>query len=231
MTLKIGSDDLGNGYLKVGNEIIADVTSTGIAAAAGKTITANAVVPASQAEAEAGTDNTKPMTALRVAQALVPAKNIVVKQIVDTTDITLNDIATSYNNFGSSFSLTIPTSGQIRAAISARLRSDTTSTSLLYFGLRIGTTNYWFGRYDNNGAIADRNTMQSGAALNSYLESSGDSAAGATGSIEMGINISAVGLPTGNQTVQLIVARSVNACSLRGTTTPSRIVLTVKEAS
>lgn len=70
MSTGFRSGSSNDGAIQVDNADIIALSSTGAEAASGKTLTANRVNPASQVEAEAGSDNTKPMTPLRVAQAI-----------------------------------------------------------------------------------------------------------------------------------------------------------------
>ena len=154
------------------------------------------------------------------------------KQVTDSTDITLADIASSYGNFGSSFSLTIPSSGFLEVDFAGRLRNDAAGFGRLYVGLRIGTTNYWPGSFNGNGTTVRSEVLAAyDGTSGHYTETTGGTTGYGTVGTVRGLNIVAAGLPTGAQTVQLIVARSTVACSLRGTTTPSRVGITVRGAS
>lgn len=161
---------------------------------------------------------------------LAGGRGVTVVQVTDSTDITLNDIASSYSSFGSAFLLTIPTQGTLDIVMSGRLRSDVAATGEVYVGLRIDSTNYWFNMYNTSGSLTTQETMRSPVVLDGYLETYGAGTSQPNGGQPSSLNIAAASIPTGSKTVQMIVARAGDACSLRGTTTTSRVVLTLKEA-
>jgi len=108
------------------------------------------------------------------------------------------------------------------------------------FGIRIGSTNYWFGKFSYNGTIGYScllGTRTSAGydewygALIKYTSTSSlanDSAA-------LGLDIAANSVPTGTQTVQLIAACGVTGYTgigiLSGTTTTTRVALEFVSAS
>lgn len=144
-----------------------------------------------------------------------------------TGNITLSDIASSYNAFGTAFSVDIPTSGIINGFMTGRLRADTASGAGLYIGIRIGTTNYWLGSFGkrSSGVITDpvyynAIAVPAGSSLD-YSEYRGNIS-------QVSYSISAASIPTGTQTIQLIVARSSQAATLLGATTTSRFHLYIE---
>ena len=153
---------------------------------------------------------------------------VTTKLITDSTLINLNDVASSYNNVGSSFSAVIPTSGFIRISASCRLQNDFSgaTTMTLLFGIRIGTTNYWFSEWNVNGVLNRRGYLiVAVSALNEYTETYGSGGYAGNG-VPLEISIAGKSIPTGTQTIQLIASRvGGSACSLRGATTPTRVSL------
>lgn len=154
---------------------------------------------------------------------------VTIKLITDSTLINLNDVASSYNNVGSSFSAVIPASGFIRVSASCRLQNDFSGAAniALVLGIRIGTTNYWFGDYLATGVLTRRGyIIYSASVLNDYVENYGSGAFAGNG-LSQDMNILAKSIPTGTQTIQLIAARGTGttATSLRGATTTTRVVL------
>lgn len=150
--------------------------------------------------------------------------NAVTTQLVtDSTDILLNNYATpSYNNVGSSFSVNIPANGSIKlSSITARVLNNATATAHnVVFGIRISTTNYWFGYLDRNGTISASTVLSGLATASVYSEFKGTPTNSA-----FAIDVSANSVPTGAQTVQLIAAYDTTQSTLKGTTTQTRVVL------
>lgn len=163
-----------------------------------------------------------------------PDRRIVTRQVIDSTDITLNDIAGGYNNFGAAFNVVIPVAGVVRAILAARLSNDAAANGQVFIGIRIGAVNYWFGEYQRVVAgvgptVGQQNALGvTGAAINDFHEPKGFAAGQITGGVELGLNIAAAGIPAGSQSVQVVVARSASAaCSLRGTATNSRALIEI----
>lgn len=149
----------------------------------------------------------------------------------DTSDMALPLITSSYTAFGSPFSLDIPTTGVISGFMTGRFRTDANVTSSLYIGIRIGITNYWLGSGTRvSGGISFPSygyAMTTGATLNDYLQTSGQSTPN-FGATLVSSSVDALSVPTGTQTVQLIVASSTGTATLVGATTTSRFHLKVE---
>jgi len=157
---------------------------------------------------------------------------ITTKLVTDSTDIVLNDIASSYNNVGSSFSISIPVSGEIRISPDTfRLRADGATTTTACFGIRIGTTNYWPSYTQVVSGVGPTlnymSTLQVSASnTNDYIEADGAGISSYATVIVVKLPIQGKSIPTGTQTVQLISARSsAGACSFRGTAKPTRVTI------
>ena len=158
------------------------------------------------------------------------------KIITDSTDITpaLYSAGTAYTNVGSSFSINIPTFGLIKFSnLSGRVLNSAAATGhAIAFGIRIGTTNYWFGEFNNNGTITMAATTAQFAGsniANAYYEFNGSGSSSGTGPaadrlISM-MDITGAGIPTGIQTVQLIACSISTAPTLKGTVKQTRVVL------
>ena len=165
-----------------------------------------------------------------------------VKYITDATDITLVSLASSYVTVGSTFSVSIPTTGFITLrSFAGRLTySSGGGETALVFGIRIGSTNYWLG--------TSRNTA--GQTLYATIATYGNSAGyeefygapktynrdlGYQGLTSMVSDITVASIPTGTQTVQLIAAVYIVAGAgisiLKGTTTTTRVSLEFVTAS
>ena len=170
------------------------------------------------------------------------ASGPVIKYVTDATDITLVDIASSQVNVGTSFSVSIPTTGFINlTSFAGRLTwSSIAGVIGVAFGIRISSTNYWFGKWNSNGIINYTGICgtSSSAGFDEYYGSlikdprdqreSNDSAA-------LGLDIAANSVPTGTQTVQLIAAYGALSRTgigiLKGTTTTTRVGLQFSSAS
>lgn len=151
------------------------------------------------------------------------------KVVTDTTDISLVDIASSYTAFGASFAVDIPTQGHIWFTPALRLQSDVAASTVLAAGLRIGTTNYW-PRYSDNGTIAYNRVATALPSI--YREGFGLGDAVHIGGVSTGLDIAKSAIPTGTQTVQLIVARTdANAATIKGTAVTSRIFVQILDAT
>jgi hypothetical protein len=168
-------------------------------------------------------------------QAVVAPNSFITKLITDTTDIALavRAVATQ-SNVGSSFSVDIPTSGFIRmSSFTGRFLSNAVATAhKAGFGIRIGSTNYWFGTISDFGTTRYLNQFYWGTVANDYFESNGtpslsdnnvaaDTANGNTPTMD----IVAMGIPTGVQTVQLIAGYNDAQSTLKGTVKTTRVIL------
>jgi hypothetical protein len=161
------------------------------------------------------------------------------KTITDTTDITLVNVASSYVTVGSSFSVSIPTTGFIRVgSFAGRLTySSGGNETALVFGIRIGATNYWLGTWSRNGTTkySAITTFITGAGYEEYAGPPRSYGSGVYGLASMVSDITATSIPTGTQTVQLIAAADVASYAgisiLKGTTTTTRVGLEFVSAS
>ena len=168
-----------------------------------------------------------------------------VKYVTDATDITLPLIASSYATVGSSFSVSIPTSGIIKlSSFAGRILWSSVAADYVCttFGIRIGTTNYWFSKASSNGSINYTGMVASGTGAGYYDEyygtmiryNSAGSGFGQTG-MAFQMDIAANSIPTGTQTVQLIAACGAAGYAaigiLKGTTTTTRVAVEFVSAS
>ena len=160
----------------------------------------------------------------------------VIKYVTDTTDIAVTASAPTQTNVGATFSVSIPTTGFIRlGSFAGKIINNTSATYAgPTFGIRIGSTNYWLALGNLTGvdtyfpfAISATTT------LNDYVIMYGASN-GYTGGANFGwqhtIDIAALSVPTGTQTVQLIVGKNnfgsyTGNFTLKGTTNTTRVGL------
>jgi hypothetical protein len=165
-----------------------------------------------------------------------------VKYVTDATNITLVNIASSYVTVGSSFSVSIPTTGYINVtSFAGRLTWSSVADNVsCTFGIRIGSTNYWFGKFSYNGTIGysgllgTRNSAGYDEWYGALIKYTSTSSL-ANDSAALGIDIAANSVPTGTQTVQLIAACGANGYTgigiLSGATTTTRVSLEFVSAS
>jgi hypothetical protein len=165
-----------------------------------------------------------------------------VKYVTDTTNITLVNIASSQVNVGSSFSVSIPTTGYINVtSFAGRLTWSSVADNVgCVLGIRIGSTNYWFGKWSNNGTIlyagicGSRTSAGFDEWYGSLIKFVGTSA-NANDAAPLGLDIAANSIPTGTQTVQLIAAYGAVGFTgigiLSGATTTTRVALEFVTAS
>lgn len=157
----------------------------------------------------------------------VPPSGLTYKifQIEDTTDILLNNYATSgYSTIGSPFVVNIPSPGLIRfSSFAGRLLNNATATQHgVVFGIRIAGVNYWFTYLDSNGALSVVNQLNGGTTANVYTEWKGYE-----GAVPGVINQSNMAIPSGEQTVQLIAAYQTTQGTLKGTIAVTRAQLEI----
>lgn len=155
--------------------------------------------------------------------SLTSLSKIQTQLITDSTDILLNNYATpSYSNVGSSFSINIPANGVIRiSSFAGRLLNNATASQhSVVFGIRIGTKNYWFDYFNDNGTASVNTFINGGTTANAYREYFGTPS-----NPSYAIDVAAYAVPTGSQTVQLIAAYYTTQCTLKGTTKQTRVVL------
>ncbi len=165
--------------------------------------------------------------------AVVGSSNPVTTRVVtDTSDIVLALAAAgTQSNVGSTFSVNIPATGYIElAAFAGRiLNNATASVHKTCFGIRIGTTNYWFGQGSENGTFNVKSCIDSDTTASAYVEINGSpfyakSATTIDGATPV-IDIVALGVPTGVQTVQFIAGYQTNTVTLKGTVKTTRATL------
>ena len=158
----------------------------------------------------------------------------VIKYVTDTTDIAITAVAPTYSNVGSTFSVSIPTTGFIRvASFAGKIINNSALYSGPTLGIRIGSTNYWLAYGNLTGVDSYYNLILSGSnTLNDYTISYGGAngyLVGAVYSFPHTIDIVALSVPTGTQTVQLIVGKATgNAAgnfTIKGTTNTTRVGL------
>lgn len=146
----------------------------------------------------------------------LPASGPVIKYVTDSTDISVTNAANvGQHNIGSTFSVDIPTSGSFQLKqVVIRLRNDATDYASPTMGLRIGSTNYWFGVEESTAdgleiipfTISHNNTLND---ISTFYSGSGSSLLvnGTTRGSRPIRDIVESGIPTGTQTVQLVIAK------------------------
>lgn len=170
-----------------------------------------------------------------------------IKYVTDSTDISVTNIANvGQHNIGAAFSVDIPTSGSFEIKqVVMRWRNDTADNASPTFGLRIGSTNYWFGLEESttNGVeivpftVAHNNVQNEVSTMYS-----GPGSSVLFNGTRFGSNpvrdIVQSGIPTGTQTVQLVVAKPDFAASygtgdwtILGTSLTTRVAIQFTEYS
>jgi len=224
--LVLTSDTSGELKLQSAGADIATVNSSGITMASGMTLPASALtgsLPAIDGSALTG-------ISAGPAQAYV----------TDTTDIAVTaNVSAGYYVIGSSFSVDIPTSGYIALKnIVIQLVNDTSGPASPTFGLRVGGSNYWlvsgviagttyYGPvvFAGNATLSDVHNIYSGPHGSWHI------ATARSLGTDPKTDIINLGIPTGTQTVELIVAKagpSINAAydsnfTIKGTALTTRI--------
>ena len=158
------------------------------------------------------------------------------------------DIASSYSTIGSSFSISIPTTGIIRIASFAGRLVNTGGSDAVNFtlGIRIGSTNYWLGYNQRSYSSVTTNYYPSisgnTSVLNDYCNFYGAATTVAGIAVQyynnqspMCSDIAANSIPTGTQTVQLIGALykvpAVGTGTLKGTVVTTKFGIEFVSAS
>lgn len=159
---------------------------------------------------------------------------ITVPEITDTTDIALNGYNTQ-TNIGSTASITIPTKGRIELLFTGEVIFSSGSTYLI-MGIRIGSTNYWpISQSGGSGQVISSVYDQTGTSI--YQGYGGVLPQGGTSNIGdiaiVGLDIESLGIPTGTQTVQVIMAKGngLATTTVKGTVKTSRIYITTYDHS
>ena len=216
-------DTSGNLNLQSGGTTVVAVSSTGLAVTGNTAITGNVAITG---------------TLTSSGTAFGPT----VKYVTDATNITLANIASSQVNVGSSFSVSIPTTGYISVtSFAGRLTWSSVADNVgCVLGIRISSTNYWFGKWSNNGSILYSGLIgnQTSAGFTewygSLIKFAGTSA-NQNDQAPLGLDIVANSIPTGTQTVQLIAAYGAIGYTgvgiLSGATTTTRVALEFVTAS
>ena len=163
----------------------------------------------------------------------------VLKIVTDSTDIAVTASPPgTYYNIGSSFSVSIPTTGLIRlSSFVGRLNNSTlVQGGGPTFGIRIGSTNYWLAVLSDNGTDKYYLGVGENQAF-AYMSSNGS--LGNTNNLTyvrpQCLDIAYNSVPTGTQTVQLICAKTNTAYSdnitIKGTTITTKIGIEFVSAS
>jgi len=163
--------------------------------------------------------------------------------ITDSTDIVVTAQAPAgYHTIGSSFSVDIPTSGYISIKnLVMKLINDTDTADLAAptIGLRVSSTNYWLATGNISGTdyyapivFAANTGSGTVSIINSGPHSSWNNSTFRSLGTNFNTDIINLGIPTGTQTVELIVAQSVGIstayyddCIIKGTDLTTRIGL------
>lgn len=194
-----------------------------------------AAASASASAASTSETNAAASESAAAASAASITVPVVFNTVTDSTDISLGDITSTQSNFGTSFSATIPTTGLIRITPVVRLLSDSAAVSSMVMGIRIASTNYW-PKASNNGSDYYVPSQSSPSSSGQYYEgfggTGGETITTNIGGTTQGIDIAKSGMPTGSQTIQVVVARSTaNAGTVKGTAVTSRAFIEIWDGS
>jgi hypothetical protein len=167
--------------------------------------------------------------------------NSTLKYVTDSTDIAVSSSAPTQTTVGSSFSVSIPTSGVIRiASFAGRIVEGAGGANNgQAWGIRISSTNYWFTLGNVNGTLTYFGSVVSSSATSTnYDQFYGGFNTGVNNAVygrQCVIDIEANSVPTGTQTVQLIVAKTTfnytDPFTLKGTTNTTRVGIEFVSAS
>ena len=232
--LIIGTDILGvaNNLSDVANAATALSNIGGIGAATvdtltNKTVDANGTgnvlsnidiancIAASQAEAEAGTDNTKILTALRVKQAIAALAGGKVTPLratsaVDTVLATQATGGTQVFDFGSQ---TVPANGSIDIYI-PQIEFDETSSlaqGTAGFGVKIGTDAVVWSTQTISGTTSYYPRLLIGSGLVGIKTNSGIAVSGRK--LSFSLDIAGAGMSTGTQNISVYAGDGVNGAT------------------
>lgn len=152
-------------------------------------------------------------------------------QVTDTTDISLSNVPTQAN-VGSTKSITIPTKGLIFISITGELIASTDGGDVV-LGIRIGSTNYFPTTGAAGGTYVDSIRSPVGTWVMSAIGVADIANGPGIGALPMYLDIEALSIPTGVQTIQVIAAKSNDGstCTLKGTVVVSRIYITTYDHS
>lgn len=163
-----------------------------------------------------------------------PSAGAATHLIANSSDLTLAAFASSYTAVGSTFSATIPANGilSIIGFAGAFLNDATAGGHYVGWGIRIGSTNYWFGASKNAGGAITPGFLQNlGGVANDTNSMYGPLAGQYQASTVMGeavIDVTALSVPTGAQTVQLIAGYAGFPATIKGTTQQTRVLLRIE---
>ena len=167
--------------------------------------------------------------------SVVSGAGLVFRQVTDSSDVALSLVPT-HTNVGSTFSVTIPAKGLIKISPTARVDASGGAVALIDWGIRISSTNYW-GILDINGSSTQYMGSDTGpVASGTYRAFKGLSATDATASrpwLPVVLDIEAIGIPTGAQTVQTIAAYEggSGSATLKGTQQTTRVYYEIQDFS
>lgn len=160
----------------------------------------------------------------------VGAEDNFTKIVTDTTDISLGDIASTQSNFGASFPAMIPTEGLIKISNALRLQADSAAFAEMQMGIRISSVNYW-PHYLANGTVSYAGQMRTPNTSGQYQEGFGDLGS-FLGGISQAMDIAKMGIPSGLQTVQIVVARrDADTATIKGTVVTSRAFIEIMDGN
>ena len=160
-------------------------------------------------------------------------------QFTEDSDLTLTAFGSvvDADRIGdASVSIVIPAKGFFMLSVTGRILTDASSSASeenLMAGLRIGSTNYW-ATFNDNGSVKYFAQRFDLIANSEYAEingwGTGLTANDAVGGV-VHIGIEESGVPTGTQTVGLVVGVASAGAILKGGTTDSRAYLTVTDCT
>jgi hypothetical protein len=164
------------------------------------------------------------------------------KIVTDTTDIAVTALPSAgYSTIGSTFSVSIPTTGCIAIRnIVMKITNNQANYSSPVLGLRIGSTNYWLNANSGSGVTNYEGAFITVGSTLNYITIiyNGVMSAGPGGNSQFGFNqlidIVASSIPTGTQTVQLIVGKSTSFTTnftIGGSTVTTRVGVEFVSAS
>jgi hypothetical protein len=113
------------------------------------------------------------------------------------------------------------------ASFSGRILAGATAAKI-YWGIKIASVNYWFGKTNLNGVVAYSEAMR--VAISAYSETDGTMHDGSsTGPfLDLALDVAGAAIPTGAQTVQLICGYATGSATLKGTVKQTRVALEIE---
>lgn len=156
-------------------------------------------------------------------------------QVTDSTDISLSAVPTQAN-VGSSFSVNIPTKGSIELNFSGEIITSGVNKGIC-LGIRIGSTNYWPSYTEAGTPYYHGDLIEVGTGTGVFSSYAGGLstrvgfAGGIAGAMMTGLQIEALSIPTGTQTVQIIAACDATTVTIKGTVVTTRVNMRVFDHS